>query len=628
MAALATLPPGFLAFPVDASPGGVFWPLCLVVREAGAGSFELVILHNLPDCRAFLGCVCDGEGGVRDWLEFWVQNLEDFSAGDISSESEVSSIVLDHRWERHWMATRAISPGAIAWRPPPESVRPLWFDAAAMRFLVPALPDGGQWCLCRDDSKLAAVGLPRYSESTRRCLVAQLPDGSPRFVSAERDTSPGEAAPVRSPESGFSPAWIPFNPQGAPMVARLHPVLDFEDYLDLLNGATVAEVGARKKVIENDILSATLNPAGHDGRRHGFLLSRDNPHEIIYLKLRLLHQAGQALMTHLRQQQVPLLNLEPASFGVFTPGGGDLPWPWLAICELVRPGRAVPLQVPGTDETRYVTKGDSEASAYCPAGLSRRTDRNAQIRLLGVDLDDERRRVRLEGTITGSTDIHVAASDIVRFRLPEISGEFYGSISAGSGSGIQFRTWPRSCDSSAIAQFQRSKGGLFGRCWFQLIPALSSPYDLYSFAMLGVRALLCQNQQQLPERVNALDRLGRSLAAGAGEKTGFGDVVTLVERELGQDDATRLVPDDLLGVLPERMKAEVVALLLRLMPGLGPVSHCADFGSAPNAGLHVALEEPLEMLESLCARARSLVFSDWDSNREVRGILAQLREGR
>jgi hypothetical protein len=86
------------------------------------------------------------------------------------------------------------------------------------------------------------------------------------------------------------------------------------------------------------------------------------------------------------------------------------------------------------------------------------------------------------------------------------------------------------------------------------------------------------------------------------------------------------VPEGLDG-LPAQHWAEALAILLRLMTGLGAVSECSDYGSAPTGGLHAPLEKPLMALESLCVRSRSLVFSDWNANCEVRAVLADLRDG-
>ena len=54
--------------------------LCVVVQdnaEAVGGPF--VLLRDLADASVYLGCIIDAGLTVREWIEIWVQNLENFS---------------------------------------------------------------------------------------------------------------------------------------------------------------------------------------------------------------------------------------------------------------------------------------------------------------------------------------------------------------------------------------------------------------------------------------------------------------------------------------------------------------------------------------------------------------------
>ena len=68
-------------------------------------------------------------------------------------------------------------------------------------------------------------------------------------------------------------------------------------------------------------------------------------------------------------------------------------------------------------------------------------------------------------------------------------------------------------------------------------------------------------------------------------------------------------------------------VLLRLAPG-GPFDRERRLPPEVLANIEAKyhLEEPLAALENLCFRVRSLVFSDWNSNREVQAVLAALRD--
>lgn len=638
---VSSLPEGYRAAPLDGATGIGCWPICLLVCQGAPDPPGPVLLWNLPDVRAYLGCVLDGQGLVREWVQIWVQNLQDTAALTSGSDEPLSNEQLDRHWQRHWRASRELDPGAVVLEWPQDQQRPLYFDPRAGRIVCPSPPGGGAWRLCREDQLLAAAGLPPYSRSLYRYLQAHPPSArAPAFVAVSAGAPLGETAATPSAELGFDPAWQPVNPQAGPLVVRTHPPLDYVDYVDLLNGANVAEVAARKSKCEAAILVSRLTAGGHDGRRHGLLLSGGRPEELFYLKLRLWLQAVRAVQAHLRQLQCPLLNLDPYSFGVFVAGGGDLPWPWTTTCQLVRPGRALRFEIPYTSLVRFVPVGDSGLRAYCPVVGTAESPLAATVRVRQVELTEDN-RVSFEGLLHFGSEVHVDKTDLLRLRLSEeqVGVDFYGMV-IGPASGwlhqVQFRTWPRPLSASGMARLRRAEGGQFERCWCKLIPVLSSPYDMHSLAVLGARTLLVHEDNPLPEVVEALDRLGRAFSSPLSGQAAWAEVVATIERELGSEASFGpLQGRHLLGKLqcgpehaqaiPSRLWAEALALLLRLRPGLGPISQCADYGCAPADRLHLPLEEPLEALETLTVRARSLVVSDWTANWEIRQVLAELQ---
>jgi hypothetical protein len=579
---------------------------------------------------------------VREWLQIWIQDLEEFIAIGSGFEDQVSSDQLDRRWHQYWRAVKDTAGFAVVLEVPENQLRPLYLDAQKWRIVSPLAPQGTSWILCRDDKSLGAAGLPKYSESTWRYLTTTGSRPDPQcFVAVDRNAPVKAGVTSKSADLGFNPAWLPVSPQGGQLSARVHPPLGFEDYVDLLNGATLGQIGSRKSECEAAILRSTLAIEDQDGRRHGLLLSDNNAVELFYLKLRLFLEASRTLFIYLRELQCPLLNLDPASFGIFPGANAKLPWPWTTTCELTRPGRAIPFAVPYTSEVRFVSSGNSGATAYCPIGFSRRRTLVVAVRVLHVNIEDEQ-KASLEGTIWTSSPEPVGASDFLRLRIPEdvFAGDFFGTaVTDGGAKGMefQFRTWPRALSPEEIVKLKGLEGGRLERCWCELIPALSSPYDLYSLSVLGARTLLSHDKNPLPLVVDEVERLGRAASVDLPKQASLQETAAVVERLFANDFAgTCLSPCHLRGqlfessqssdIVPSRLWAEVVAILVRLTPGLGPVSQCSDFGSAPTGGLHLPLEEPLAALESLCARARSLIFSDWNMNREVRSLLSELQQ--
>ena len=74
-------------------------------------------------------------------------------------------------------------------------------------------------------------------------------------------------------------------------------------------------------------------------------------------------------------------------------------------------------------------------------------------------------------------------------------------------------------------------------------------------------------------------------------------------------------------LLPAELWCDTLGALIRLFPGLGPDSVCKDFGDAPALALERVFDKPLEDLEKLLVRSRSLIVIDWNANREIHGAI-------
>lgn len=639
------IPPGHRAIPINeaGSSTNLGWSAAVLVQCKAEAPAQLVMLSNLPDSRAYLGCLLDGTGMVRLWLEIWVQNTEGLVTTEAGIERSVSNEFLDRRWQRRWQDLRMSSPAWFLFEIPRDQAKPIYLDVASGKPVAPKHPEGSTWTLERDDLQLEAAGLPKYSLSPWRYLQASSTPSSPKrhFIATDRRAPTSNDCRPPSPELGFNPAWLPLNPQGSPLAVCVHPSLDLEDYVDLLNGATLTDAGARKREVESGLLLSSLALASQDGRRHGLLLSDNNGAELLYLKLKLFLQVSRALSSQLRQHQSPLFNLDPASTGVLCPPPGDLPWAWMTTCHLIRPGRAFPLAIPDTAEVRFIPLGQSGQPAYCPAGLARRGNLSVTIWVEHVEIGSEN-RTHLEGRITTQSPVPVNPSDLLHFRLSEgpYTDSLFGTViqaEAESRQEIEFRTWPRALTPSQATELKTFEGGKLTLCWCEIIPTLSSPYDFYSLSVLGARLFLSHRTNPLAKVVGELERLGRSASKLLPGNAPADRIAEVVERLLAEGaGGSHLSVKNLFGQLPDaatltatipsRMWAETIAILLRLMPGLGAVSQCADLGAVPSNGLHAPIEEPIQELESLSARTRSLLFSDWAFNEEAKTLLAELKD--
>jgi hypothetical protein len=87
----------------------------------------------------------------------------------------------------------------------------------------------------------------------------------------------------------------------------------------------------------------------------------------------------------------------------------------------------------------------------------------------------------------------------------------------------------------------------------------------------------------------------------------------LIREALGAKDAFQLLPADLW--------YDTLGAILRLFPGLGPDSVCKDYGDVPSLALETVFNRPLEEMEKLLVRSRSLIVLDWNANREIHSAI-------
>ena len=112
----------------------------------------------------------------------------------------------------------------------------------------------------------------------------------------------------------------------------------------------------------------------------------------------------------------------------------------------------------------------------------------------------------------------------------------------------------------------------------------------------------------------------------------IGSVFESDDRWLGSLGPHRLVresvePDEALSVVPARVWYEVLALLVSMLPGVGPDSICRDLGDARPGGLGAIYDPVLEQIRLLLVRTRSLIVIDWKYNREISGVIRKYLAG-
>jgi len=637
------IPEGYLAVPISRADETAPLRLCVLVRQtpdAAAGHF--VILRDLHDAVVYLGCIVDASGRAREWIELWVQNVEGLESSLPAYRETFSNHSLDARWSGQAEAFRELNGDAFietGW----EAAHPLpsYLDLSSSRPVHPGGADAAdRWELCCDDALLRAAGLPAYSTSLVRYLYQPAAAAQSRFIPVVSGAPQSSAITPLATAMADLEHHLPFNPQGGLMMALSFAPLSLEDYVDLLGGKPWAGVEHGKKRLAFDGVYNSLtdssqveNGAGHiflglHGRTGRFL-------ESYHLKLQLLLEVFRSVRTHVENQQLPFLNLSAESFRVgLKPVGTGLPFLWTAQCGLVRPSQAFTLPVETSDFKYFMRAGAGGTSIYLPEGLTAATHGSASVRLRKM-LPPEQGRTILEGTLVSQEHLSVSPHDLLWIRLPLRSGrlDLYGHVYASEALAqgeVRFRTVPQRLNDAAVAALKEAEGVAFARSPFEVVPLLSSPCDLYSLAVLAVRTLLVDDKTTLAVSLDELLSLARQVAAEHKPGVALAQRIhAIFERDrrymdsLGPHRLNRrgLTPEEAFGFVPPELWYDTLGVLVRLFPGAGPDSVCRDFGDVPSLALETVFNQPLEEIEKLLVRSRSLILIDWNFNREIHAAI-------
>jgi hypothetical protein len=636
---------GYWLAPLQSTPTPGPLNVCLLVRtEPKPGTGPFVLLREVPLAPVYLGAVVDAQGRVQEWVEIWNQSFEVAEIVASQSHEKLSNFALDQRWTSECEMDLKNTPGEIIWTGMEiRNPQPLLIEAAAGNSRGFAVVENSGWELCRDDAVLDSFGLEPYSTSTVRYLH-QPQAGEPKTFLPGSPDSPVNAH-VQPAERflGTAGRLAVFNPHaGLIRVKRFSP-LHLEDYAQVLEGRAWEGVGPGTNRLFQDGLYAELQswsgkPKGLPFLLHGAGSASDRVNEVLLLKLSLLQGMFRAVRAYVAAQQTPVLNLSPASFTVSLPEVGEqLPALWSARCSLTRPGQGYPLTIKSTQHRYFLRLGRVEPSIFLPEGLGAHSFGIGTIRKR--DVRSEADGTVFEGTLVAEDYLGLDPHDLLWFKLP-VSGqgrlEFYAHVYKGDSVGpkeARFRTVPTRLDESVLAVLKTS--GAFARAPYEIWPLLSSPCDLYSLGVIGIRLLLANSQTPLPVVVDDVlgfsRRIGKDLEKPEDYPARLRSVLQGDQELLDVLSPHRLTESE---ATPEQARANIhldlwldsIGWLLRLFPGAGQHSYCQDFGDVSPLALETIFDRPIEDLDRLLIRLRSVLLPTSAMNAEIAEVIfAQLK---
>lgn len=460
--------------PIHSFGEGTPLRVCVLVRakpDPTAGPY--VLLRELPGARVFLGAVCDADARVQDWIEIWVQSLEMRDLAFSSHQESLTNSAFDQRWVSEYRMFKADLPASVIVTGMEEK-NPAPIIIKRYSGQTPpaiATTEPAPWHICKDDKLLESFGLPGYSTSPYRYLHQPEVTEPKTFLATAADAPAGShVQPVERLSGGAEAGYI-FNPHaGLVRVTRFSP-LGLEEYLQVLEGQAWTGVGSGAQLFPHSVYAElqkwSENPKGMPFLLHGWENSVSRLNEIFFLKLAALRNIFKEVRNYVQAQQLPMLNLLPASFRVTLPDAGDqFPALWSARCSLVKPGQAHPLKIKSTEQKYFIRLGNVEPSPFLPEGMGAHSFGIGSVRLRNVLL--EANGVVLEGTLVAEDYLKLDVYDVLWFKLPlgEEKLEFYAHVYTAEAVGpreARFRTVPAKLADNIVAKLKPVAGTTFAK---------------------------------------------------------------------------------------------------------------------------------------------------------------------
>ncbi len=622
-----------------------------IILKAEGSRASLVTLHETLDARSYLAAVLDSNDRVHRWLELSVQDSSAALAAPAAYREALNNASLDARWTAACDAAMAtgdagfISTGYEREQPPP-----LFIDAKTKQFIKPRdKRTNATWALCTDEALLAKKSAASYSGTMARHLY------QPELGDAG-DIMPldvlGNDPAALTAALGIAGEPIALNAGCGLMSLRPLAALSLEQYADAIK-STNSDAGAGDSVLRSIMVASERGTGGTivNGGVNGFLRLTGvgvagRLIEALNLQLMAISQAVKGVRAWTAATQSPLLNITSGSFAVaMPPPAFALPFWWTARTELMLGGDAAELMIPNA-RTRYFLPGHvGGSSIYSPTAMARASSGRGFIRPRNITPEGAGQIV--ECTLSTQERISAGPNDLLWLRAG--SGQsridlhcFIDQQSALATGEIRLRSLPQKLSEATQARLR--SGTPISDAAFELVPLLSTPCDLYALGVLAVRVLLVDAKRALPV---AMDEV-QSLAASASQMIDSGlDLPARIARVIDSDKrfAESLGPHHILGsqyvtgsgagltyaeasaVIPSSLWCKTLAMIVRMLTGIGPDSRCSDFGEAPVGAIHRVFDSTLDEAHHLLGACRTLIVNDHELTTEVRSVLAGCAAG-
>jgi len=337
-------------------------------------------------------------------------------------------------------------------------------------------------------------------------------------------------------------------------------------------------------------------------------------------------------------QQLPFLVLGAESFRLqlFEIGTG-LPLFWSAQVDLVESNCALAISVGGSDARYFIPPELPGPSIYRPQTRSLTGRGSAIVRIRKV-FPPTPEGTSLEATLATDERLNVSASDLIHVRLPVAGGrvDLYGRVDESEALAkgeTRFRTLPQILSEPIQNALEQLAGAPIAHTSFEILPLFTSPCDMYALGVVAIKVLLVDDENTLAIAVDEMLSLAREIALEHKPDVAFGKrLQAIVERDRRWASSLgphRLIRDDGIRqtaarIVPADLWWETIGVIIRFFPGIGPDSFCKDLGDAPGSSLDQIFDEPINLINLLLLRSRSLVVADWNQNLEIHDAIYEV----
>lgn len=633
---IKALPDGYAVVPISEEQLAAPLRINVVIKlDPKPGEHFFITLRQSIDARVLLGCITDVGGCIHEWVELAFQDSG--GCATVARRGLCSNSVLDQRWRRQ-SEVLIETQGSRLWLTGWECnhPRPTLLDPVRLRPVHPVDPESNEnWELCQDEDLLSRKGLPPYGGSLYRYLYIRSQEDASLVIPAVPEAPVNEACLSWQQMHENGAVLIPMNiGAGMMRVVRRAP-LSVDSYLELLDGGTWVGMGHGVKELdfqgrqEPEVVGsqqrprrALLNPRGCTGR----LI------ESFYLRLQLLRQMMLQVSKTIQATQCPMFNIRPESFRVdVVETLPALPSLWTTEVTLVEAGAALSTQLPNTNVEVFVPAEPSGSSIYLPHSVHSSFTGRALVRIR--DIISECGSTELELSLVTQERLAVNSNGFIILTLSLPCGPMTVSLQNRVGDLIvpnhyRFRSLPNRLSQE---QLDCLRPGLqVTNCDFEYIPGVGVASDIYSLAVIGTQMLLASPQTQLAAVLDDLLALSSVVAtANHGQR----EVAETIELFFNSDMkwGESLGPQAFIScsscsgnaaeLLPHRLWYEALAILVSMVPAVGPHSYCQAWDVAIAGGDHLIINQPLREVEQLLNKIEGLLLSDWESNQEMQIVL-------